>query len=65
VARFLRRWEPVEPGLVDITQWRPDPDQPPLPEVDEPLRQFIGASKKNKRLYEFGGILRKPAGPGA
>jgi hypothetical protein len=61
VSRFLRRWEPVEPGLVDITQWRPDPDQPPLPQVDEPLRQFLGASKKNKRLYEFGGIVRKPA----
>jgi hypothetical protein len=61
VTRFLRRWEPVEPGLVDITQWRPDPDQPPLPQVDEPLRQFLGASKKNKRLYEFGGIVRKPA----
>jgi hypothetical protein len=61
VVRFLGQWEPVEPGLVDITQWRPDPDQPPLPEVDEPLRQFIGASKKNQRLYEFGGIVRKPA----
>jgi hypothetical protein len=61
VAGFLRRWEPVEPGLVDITDWRPDPDQPPLPEVDAPLRQFIGASKKNKRLFEFGGIVRKPS----
>lgn len=61
VARFLRRWEPVEPGLVDITDWRPDPDQPPLPEVAEALRPFVGASKKHKRLYEFGGIVRKPA----
>jgi hypothetical protein len=34
VVRFLRRWGPVEPGLVDITQWRPDPEQLPLPEVD-------------------------------
>lgn len=61
VVRFLRRWEPVEPGLVDITHWRPDPDQPPLPEVDEALRPFVGASKKGKRLYEFGGIARKTA----
>lgn len=61
VVRLLRRWEPVEPGLVDITHWRPDPDQPPLPEVDEPLRQFVGASQRNKRLFEFGGIVRKPA----
>lgn len=61
VARLLRRWEPVEPGLVDITHWRPDPDQPPLPEVDAPLRPFVGASAKHKRLFEFGGIVRKAA----
>jgi hypothetical protein len=65
VARLLQRWEPVEPGLVDITHWRPDPDQPPLPDVDEPLRQFIGASERNKRLFAFGGIVRKPADPSA
>jgi hypothetical protein len=59
VVRLLQRWDPVEPGLVDITHWRPDPDQPPLPDVDEPLRQFLGASEKNKRLFEFGGIVRK------
>ena len=44
-----------------IKRYLPDPDQPPLPEVDEALRPFVGASKKNKRLYEFGGIVRKPA----
>jgi S-adenosyl methyltransferase len=60
VVRFLRRWEAIEPGLVDITQWRPDPDQPPLPEVDSALQPFVGASKRNKRLYEFGGIVHKP-----
>jgi hypothetical protein len=60
IVELLRRWEPVEPGLVDITHWRPDPDQPPLPEVDPTLRPFLGASEKNKRLYEFGGIVRKP-----
>jgi hypothetical protein len=63
VTRLLRQWEPVEPGLIDITDWRPDPDQPPLPDVDEALRPFLGASKKHKRLFEFGGIVRKPAGP--
>lgn len=61
VVHFLRRWEPVEPGLVEISQWRPDPDQPPLPEVDASLRPFIGASQRNRRLYEFGGLVRKPA----
>jgi hypothetical protein len=61
VVGFLRRWEPVEPGLVDITQWRPDPEQPPLPEVDRRLQPFIGASEKNRRLLEFGGVARKVA----
>jgi hypothetical protein len=61
VARFLRGWEPVEPGLVDITHWRPDPDQPALPEVDAALRPFVGASTKHKRLFEFGGIVRRAA----
>jgi hypothetical protein len=60
VVQLLQRWEPVEPGLVDITVWRPDPDQPPLPEVDAPLRPFLGASEKNRRLFEFGGIARRP-----
>jgi hypothetical protein len=61
VDRLLARWEPVEPGLTDITHWRPDPDQPPLPDVDAALRPFLGASKKNRRLYEYGGVVRKPA----
>jgi hypothetical protein len=61
IAGFLRRWEPVEPGLCDIAQWRPDPEQPPLPELDAPLRRLVGASEKSKRLFEFGGIVRKAA----
>jgi hypothetical protein len=35
------------------------PDQPPLPEVDVALRPFVGASKRHRRLFEFGGIVRK------
>jgi hypothetical protein len=47
-------------GLLDITDWRPDPHQPPLAPVDEPLRPYLGASLKEKRFIEFGGVLRKP-----
>jgi hypothetical protein len=60
VVDFLRGLEPVEPGLLDITHWRPDPSQPPLPPVDEPMRQYIGASAKDQRFVEFGGLLRRP-----
>lgn len=60
VIEFLRGLEQVEPGLVDITHWRPDPSQPPLAPVDEPIRQYIGASANDQRHLEFGGIVRKP-----
>jgi hypothetical protein len=51
--------EPVPPGLVDVGEWRPDPAQPPLRPVDEPLLPFIGAATENKQVKEFGGVLRK------
>ena len=52
--------EPVEPGLVNLMQWRPDPDQPPLPPVPEELTPFVGASKMGRDFCEYGGVLRKP-----
>jgi hypothetical protein len=51
--------EPVPPGLVDVADWRPDPDQPPLNSVDAPLQPFIGAAGETKQVKEFGGLLRK------
>ncbi|MEU0087677.1 SAM-dependent methyltransferase [Streptomyces sp. NPDC006274] len=54
---------PVEPGLVDLADWRPDPDQPPLAPVHPDLAPYLGAAKANKDgkgLYEYGGILRAP-----
>jgi hypothetical protein len=54
---------PVEPGLVDLAGWRPDPDQPPLAPVHPDLAPYLGASKGNKDgkgIYEYGGILRAP-----
>jgi hypothetical protein len=65
VEEFLDLWgdglEPVPPGLVDVGDWWPDPDQPPLNPVHEPLLPFVGEGAKNRRLKEFGGVLRKPA----
>lgn len=62
VAPWVSDLEAVEPGLVEVAQWRPDPSQPPLSEVDEPLRPYVGASEREnpKQFYEFGGVLRKP-----
>jgi hypothetical protein len=48
----------VPPGLVDVADWRPDRFQPPLAPVDQPLRPFLGAAARHKRLKEFGGVLR-------
>jgi len=43
---FFSGLEPVEPGLLDVRQWRPDADSPP-PEPD-------------RKVWEFGGVARKP-----
>ncbi|MFI0479764.1 SAM-dependent methyltransferase [Actinomadura sp. 9N215] len=50
----------VEPGLVDVVDWRPDPAQPPLAPVPAELRQYAGASRLGRDLTEYGGVLRRP-----
>lgn len=60
VAGLLREFEPVEPGLVDVKTWRPDPSQPPLAPVDEALRPYLGRGADETRFYEYGGVLRRP-----
>jgi hypothetical protein len=52
--------EVVEPGLVDLGEWRPDPNQPPLAPVPAELRPYAGVSKLGNDINEYGGILRKP-----
>jgi SAM-dependent methyltransferase len=59
VNAFFTGWEPVEPGLVDVKSWRPDPDQPALAPVDEPLRPYLGLGANETRFYEYGGLLRR------
>jgi hypothetical protein len=63
VTELLPDLEPVEPGLIDVNDWRPDPTQPPLAAVDTPLLPFIGVraqSEDHKHSMEFGGVLHKP-----
>ncbi|MFF0450245.1 SAM-dependent methyltransferase [Streptomyces sp. NPDC004609] len=60
VNAFLDGLDPVEPGLVNLVDWRPDPDQPPLASVHPSLVPYLGATEKNLRVYEYGGLLRKP-----
>ncbi|MFI9507931.1 SAM-dependent methyltransferase [Nocardia sp. NPDC052566] len=52
--------EPIEPGLVNLIDWRPDPNQPPLEPVPAPLHPYVGATELRNSVYEYGGILRKP-----
>jgi hypothetical protein len=59
VDTWLAELEPLPPGLCDINDWRPDPDQPPLPPLDPRLQPYSGASARMKRIYEYGGLLRK------
>jgi hypothetical protein len=39
IERFLTGWELVEPGLVPVTDWRPDPD-----ETDDPPQRAVLAA---------------------
>ena len=51
--------EPVEPGLLDINDWRPDPNQPPLPPVPKELEPFVKTATLRRTVYEYGGLLIK------
>lgn len=62
VDALVEGLEPVEPGFVDLADWRPDPFQPPLAPVDAALRPYLGTTKHAKPVYEYGGIVVKPAG---
>jgi hypothetical protein len=42
IASLFDGLELVEPGVVSVTRWRPDPSQPVLAEVD----QFCGVGRK-------------------
>ncbi|HLU97247.1 MAG TPA: SAM-dependent methyltransferase [Thermobifida alba] len=57
---FVAGLESVDPGIVDVSQWRPDPDQPPLSPVPAPLRPYVGRAAEGKKIWELGGVLRKP-----
>jgi hypothetical protein len=60
VAGWLDTLEPLPPGLVDIEDWRPDPDQPPLPEAHPEVQPFLGSDRSQRRLQECGGLFRRP-----
>ncbi|MGX7669771.1 SAM-dependent methyltransferase [Plantactinospora sp. DSM 117369] len=60
LMRGLTGAESVEPGLVKVVDWRPDPDQPTLAHVDEPLRPYLESPPENQRSMECGVVFRKP-----
>ncbi|TYK53585.1 SAM-dependent methyltransferase [Actinomadura decatromicini] len=47
---------PLDPGLVNLKEWRPDPAQPQLPSVDPALKPFEGRAQ-GSNLYEYSGVL--------
>ncbi|MQA62154.1 MAG: hypothetical protein GEU86_11765 [Actinophytocola sp.] len=60
VDAFFDGLEPLEPGLVNLKDWRPDPDQPALDPVPPDLYRYVGTTETNTSVYEYGGVLRKP-----
>ncbi|MEW2357944.1 SAM-dependent methyltransferase [Spirillospora sp. NPDC029432] len=59
VEAILPALERVEPGLLDVKDWRPDPGQPALDPVPAELRKYVGRSALDPSIYEYGGLLRK------
>lgn len=59
VASYFEGLELVEPGLVDVVNWRPDPDEPAW-SYESPFGEFPQPEVGNKKLWELGGIARKP-----
>jgi SAM-dependent methyltransferase len=60
VDELLSGFEPVEPGLVNLVDWRPMDVQPPLAPVPAEIEEYAGASRSDASIYEYGGVLRKP-----
>jgi S-adenosyl methyltransferase len=59
VDELLIGFEPVEPGLVNLVDWRPTDIQPPLAPVPPEIARYEGASRSDPSIYEYGGVLRK------
>ncbi|MPY81543.1 MAG: hypothetical protein GEV04_24855, partial [Actinophytocola sp.] len=59
VNALLEGLHPVEPGLVNLKEWRPDPTQPPLEPVPANLHPYVGITESRTGVYEYGGLLRK------
>ena len=59
VARFFDGLEVAEPGLVDVAEWRTNPDEESISWgsyfADDGLREV-----DEKKLWELGGLARKP-----
>lgn len=60
VARFFEGLDLVEPGLVDVVDWRPDPGEQAWPVESSPFGEFPADPAGPKTLWELGGIARKP-----
>ncbi|WP_245536954.1 SAM-dependent methyltransferase [Thermomonospora curvata] len=66
VQALLAGLEPVAPGLVDVNDWRPDPDQPPLPPRPrraEALRRRLQAQQGRLRVRRPAAQARLITGP--
>jgi hypothetical protein len=59
IGALLSGFDAVEPGLCNLADWRPLDVQPPLAPVPDELKQYEGASRRDRAIYEYGGVLRK------
>lgn len=60
VTEFFAGLDLLEPGLVDVVDWRPDPEETAWSVTDSPFGEFPPDPAGPKKLWELGGIARKP-----
>ena len=60
VTKIFDGLDLVEPGLVDVVDWRPDSTEPVWSVTGSPFGEFPADPVGPKKLWELGGIARKP-----
>lgn len=60
VARFVEGMDLVPPGLVNVVDWHPDPDEQAWPVLGSPFGEYPADPAAPRVMWELGGIARKP-----
>src|SRR5690606_31911633 len=60
VTAYFTGLELIEPGLVNVVDWRPDPQAQAWTVGDSPFGEYPADPTGGRKMWELGGIARKP-----